>query len=235
MKQFARRSIIVAIFLMTASQGFAWHDKTHLAIAKAGGLVAWYNAAGADMAKIKAGNIEGYNHYFNNNAEIEITPALVLAQAERYNERNKWLDTEGHLLGAIIGSLRAYDKYRREGKYPKYHLPYCAHYIGDLSQPLHNIPFDSYNQSLHEATDGVVDRTILDEPQKIIQHMYAITLSADQFEKDLAREIARIANLTRQLGYTLRRENRLITKEEAYVQLGHSASLLKAVLEHYPQ
>ena len=37
----------------------------------------------------------------------------------------------------------------------------------------------------------------------------------------------------RKLGYKLRAENRSITKAEAYVQLGHSASLFKAVLEHY--
>ncbi|HLZ18152.1 MAG TPA: hypothetical protein VKO67_00995, partial [Smithellaceae bacterium] len=90
------------------------------------------------------------------------------------------------------------------------------------------------NQAFHGMTDGIVENTILDEPQKITRHMYGITLRADHFEEDLAREIARIANLTRKLGYKLRSENRLITKEEAYVQLGHSVSLLKAVLEHHP-
>jgi len=223
----------VIILLLLASQCFAWHDKTHLAVAKAGGLASWYNAAGPDLAKIKARNIEGYNHFFNNNAEAEVTAAMVLEQTERYNERNKLLDIEGHLLGAIVASLRAYDKDKRSGKYPEYHLAYCAHYIGDLSQPLHNMAYDAYNQSFHGMTDGVVDQAILDEPQKIARHMYAITLKADDFEEDLAREIARIANLSRKLGYKLRSENRVITKEEAYVQLGHSASLLKAVLEHY--
>jgi len=63
--------------------------------------------------------------------------------------------------------------------------------------------------------------------------MYDIRLSAESFEADLAREIARIANVTRQLGYQLSRENRNLTREEAFIQLGHSASLLKAVLAHY--
>lgn len=62
--------------------------------------------------------------------------------------------------------------------------------------------------------------------------MYKIKLSPKSFEKDLSVEIARIANLTRQLGYQLEQENRNMTKEEAYIQLGHSASLLKAVLAH---
>lgn len=233
MKHFVHKSLVIVILLLTASHCLAWHDKTHLAVAKAGGLATWYNAAGADMAKIKAGNTEKYNHYFNNNAEVEITPELVLAQARRYNERNMLLDSEGHLLGAIVASLRAYDQYKEAGKYPTYHLAYCAHYIGDLSQPLHNIAYDGYNQTFHNATDGVVDKTVFEEPEKITKRMYTITLRADHFEDDLAREIARIANLTRRLGYKLRSENRVITKEEAYIQLGHSASLLKVVLEHY--
>ena len=233
MKYIVLKSLVVGIALLVASQGYAWHDKTHLAVAKAGGLANWYNAAGPDLAKLKAGNIESYNHYFNNNAEAEITVQMVLDQADRYNERHKLRDIEGHVLGAIIGSLRAYTRDKRAGKYPDYHLAYCAHYIGDFSQPLHNIAYDAYNQSFHEKTDGVVDKSILDEPQKIEQHMYPITLRTDQFEEDLAGEIARIANLTRKLGYQLRAENRLITREEAYIQLGHSASLLKAVLQHY--
>ena len=34
------------------------------------------------------------------------------------------------------------------------------------------------------------------------------------------------------LGYQLEKENRMLSKEEAFVQLGHSASLLKAVLDY---
>jgi len=32
------------------------------------------------------------------------------------------------------------------------------------------------------------------------------------------------------LGYQLEAENRFLTKDEAYIQLGHRASLLKAIL-----
>jgi hypothetical protein len=136
-------------------------------------------------------------------------------------------------LGAIIGALREYEEYSALGKYSQYHLAYCAHYIGDLSMPFHNIPFDIFNQNRHSINDGIVEKTIFDQPQKIIPHMYKIALRDDYFEADLAREIARIANLTRHLGYKLAKEDRSLTPEEACVQLGHSASLLKAVLQHY--
>ena len=45
-------------------------------------------------------------------------------------------------------------------------------------------------------------------------------------------EIARIANLSLILGYQIESEGRLLTKEEAYAQLSHSASLFKAILEY---
>lgn len=233
MKNLPLKIIAVVALLLFAAEAWAWHDKTHLMIAKAAGRTSWYNAAGPDLAKVKAGRIETYNHWYNNNALAQVTPQMVFAQIDRYNEHNRLLDAEGHLYGAIIASLRAYDKYIRSGKYAEYHLDYCAHYIGDLSQPLHNIPYDDYNKTWHSATDGVVEDAIWNETDQIIARMYEIRLSADNFEADLAREIARIANIARQLGYRLSRENRNLTREEAYVQLGHSASLLKAVLDRY--
>jgi hypothetical protein len=62
--------------------------------------------------------------------------------------------------------------------------------------------------------------------------MYQIKLRPTHFEEDLAKEISRVANLARQLGYKLKKEDRDLTKEEAYSQLGQSASLLKAVLKY---
>jgi hypothetical protein len=233
MKRMTLKIIIISCLLSLASQASAWNDKTHMAICKAAGFDMWYDCAGPDIAKIKAGNIESYNHWFNNTAEVEITPQMVMAQIERYNKRNKILDPEGHLLGAIIASLRAYEKDLQSGKYALYHLVYCAHYIGDLTMPLHNIAYDDFNEYHHEVNDGIVEDTILNEPEKIAGHMYLITLSKKDFEADLAREIARIANLSRKLGYKLRERKRDMTKQEAYVQLGHSASLLRAVLLHY--
>jgi hypothetical protein len=233
MKHIPLKAAIIVFALLIASQTPAWHDKTHLTVARVAGLESWYNAAGPDLAKIKAGNIESYNHWYNNNAEAEVTVQMVLGQIGRYNERNRILDSEGHLLGAILASLRDYEKDVRRGKYAQYHLAFCAHYLADLSQPLHNIPYDDYNKTWHQAADGIVEETIWNETGKIEKHMYKIQLRPDQFEEDLAREIARIANLSRTLGYKLRQDNRNITPEEAYIQLGHSASLLKAVLQHY--
>lgn len=225
--------VVLSFVMLLASQAQAWHDHTHLTVCKAAGYDMWYHCAGPDIAKIKAGDVESFNHWFNNNAQAEVTPEMVLKQIERYNKNSILFDTEGHLPGAIVASLRVYENDRRIGKYAKYHLVYCAHYIGDLTMPLHNIAYDDFNQKHHGANDGIVEKTILNEPGKIKKYMYSIGLSNNNFEEDLAREVARIANLSRKLGYRLRAENRDMTKQEAYIQLGHSASLIKAVLEHY--
>ncbi|MEW6584591.1 MAG: hypothetical protein AB1442_03155 [Nitrospirota bacterium] len=224
---------IVASFLLSAifSLGTAlgWHDETHLSVAKAAGYKKWYNAVGADITKIKADRIERNNHYFDNLRKVEVTPDMVLGQVKRYNDPK---DTEGHLYGAIIASLREYKSTTEAGKYAAYHLAFCAHYVADLSQPLHNCPYDIFNETHHKTNDGIVEDEVFENISKIKENMYSVILRKEYFEKDLAREIARIANISRKLGYKLQKENRDMTKEEAYRQLGHSASLLKAILKH---
>jgi len=225
------RSIIlpVSCFFLTlllAGTSFGWHDRTHLAIAKAAGYANWYNAGGADMAKLKAGQTEGTNHWFNNTADVEVTEAMVMDQVNRYNKAS---DTEGHLYGAIIASLRNYMKDRQGGKYAGYHMAFCAHYIGDLSMPLHNVPYDDFNEQHHNTNDGIVELSVLNSIGLIQRNIYLIVIHN---EHDLAREIARIANIARSLALKMKREGRDMTKDEAYAELAHSASLLKAVLTY---
>lgn len=202
--------------------GRAWHDETHIAIARAAGYGKWFNAAGADIAKIKAGDIEKRNHHVNNPPATVVTAEMVLGQADRYNQA---LDAKGHLYGAIIASIREYRAVAQPGKYAEYHLAFCAHYVGDLSQPLHNTLHNEYNRRHHNATDGIVNDEVLDNCALIQVDPIEI-----RSEEDLAREIARIANLSLKLGYRMEKEERLISRQEAYRQISHSASLLKAIL-----
>jgi hypothetical protein len=200
----------------------AWFDETHIAVAKGAGYVKWFNACGPDMIKVKLGEREANNHYANNPRGRVVTPEMVMAQAERYDQ----LDEQGHVYGAIIASLRNYIKVKKEGKYAEYHLAFCAHYVGDLSQPLHNTEYDAFNKMYDKAVDGTVNDEVLKHLDKI--KIYPVTITS---EGDLAKEIARIANLSMALGYRLEDENRLLTKEEAYRQLSYSSSLFKAILQ----
>jgi len=218
---------LLSIFFVISFSGnsYPWHDETHIAIAKATGYKKWYNAAGADMAKLKAGDVEKQNHYVNNPRGTTVTPEMVLKQVKKYNQTN---DLIGHLYGAIIASVRDYLKAKDEGKYGEYHLAFCAHYVGDLSQPLHsNLLYNSYNRKYHQTTDGIINDEVLDNMDKI--KIYPIKINS---EKDLANEIARIANLSLKKGYQIQDEKRLLNKEEAYEQISHSASLFKAILEY---
>jgi len=215
--------LFIVLLLNLQSSTYAWHDETHLAIAKVAGYEKWYNAAGADIAKLKAGDKEGHNHYSNNPPGTVVTPKMILDQVNRYNDP---ADGAGHLYGAIVASLRAYRSAKAEGKYGEYHLAYCVHYVGDLSMPLHNTVYNAFNRQHHPAMDGIVEDEVLNHLERI--KIYPIQIKS---EDDLVSEIARIANLSMKLGYQLEAENRTLTKEEAYTQLGHSASLLKAVLD----
>lgn len=199
----------------------AWFDETHVAIAKAAGYPKWFNAVGPDMIRLKMGNKEGHNHFVNNSHGTTVTSEMVMDQVPKYNQ----IDFHGHLYGAIIASLRDYRRDTKEGKYAEYHLAFCAHYVADLSQPLHNIEHDAFNKTYHRDIDGVINEEVLGNLGTI--RIYPIRIDS---EESLAKEVARIANLALALGYKLEDENRILTKEEAYGQIGHSTSLFKAIL-----
>jgi hypothetical protein len=169
-------SVALAFLLIAVSPSFssAWDDETHIAIAKLAGYYKWFNACGADMAKIKAGNIENHNHYVNNPKGTVVTPEIILAQASKYNQ----IDHKGHLYGAIMASLRDYIKEKRKGNYGEYHLDFCAHYVGDLSQPLQNTLYNLFNRRNHAPVDGIVNDNILDKLNKI--KVYAITIDSEE-------------------------------------------------------
>jgi hypothetical protein len=216
--------LLSGLFMIGPAWG--WYDKTHLAISQAAGYENWYNSAAPDITRTKAGDVEATNHWFNNTDEVYVTDKMVMDQVKRYNDPE---DQEGHLYGAIIHSLRDYQQAKRTGKYAENHMAFCAHYIGDLSMPLHNAPDDLFNQEHHSKNDGIVEFSVLNNIGFIQRNMYEIKI---QNERDLAREIARIANISRRLAYKLKKENRDMTQDEAYKQLSHSASLLKAVLTY---
>lgn len=220
MKRINRWVLILAMAIPASS--WAWHDETHMAIARAAGYSKWYNAAGADITKIKAGDVEKKNHYVNNPFGTLVTPQMVLDQEALYNHPG---DDKGHLYGAILASIRELKTTSLKGKYAEYHLAFCAHYVGDLSMPLHNTVYNDFNQRYHAIVDGTIDDEVLDNLSRI-----AATPVEIQSEGDVARAIARVANQSITLGYQLEKEERSLSKEEAYGQVSLSASLFRGIL-----
>jgi len=214
----------VLVLLYIAGTAQAWFGKTHLAIAKSAGYRNWYNAAAADIARLKAGDMEQHNHYVNNKKGVAITADTVRVQIKKYDSPR---DRKGHLYGAIVGSIRQYIEAKKAGEFAEDHMVYCVHYIGDLSMPLHNMEYSPFNEKYHLEMDGILEDDILDNLSKIKTEKLTI-----KTEGDLIREICRIANISTGLGFRLEKEERMMTEAEAYRQISLSASLLKAVLEY---
>ena len=205
----------------------AWHDKTHIAVGEAIHFNLAYNLASPDVAKIKAGRTEEYNHWVDNTAEEAITPEQVKSQIEKYNVAEG--EEKGHLYGAIVAAVRTYQKEKAAGHFADYHLAYAGHYIGDLSMPLHNIINDG-GMKYHQDNDDIVESEVLSNLDRIKWYQYPISIKT---EDELIQNIVRIAQNAKDLAIKMKKENmRLMTKEEAYGQLAQSASLLKAVLEY---
>lgn len=245
-RQLFRLTLVIS--LLISSPALAWHDATHMAVMAAAGLDNYaYLAVGPDMAKVKAGRVEIRNHYNNTPKGVKITAAMVLAQVGDYNNKR---DADGHLYGAIIAAFNEYQKRTPdEGKNARYHLGYAAHYLGDLSMPLHHIVNNAFNKANHAAIDGTVEFTgppaeptsvkvdrLAAEIRKRMALLPPLQLPAAKTERSafnqaLAKEIAVIANRAKAIGYAMQEAKpprTRLTEEEAYVQLAQSAQLLEA-------
>lgn len=237
--------VITFTFFALSPEANAWHDATHMAVAKAAGLDDYAHlAVGADMAKEKSGETEGKNHYNNLPKGMTVTPEMVLAQFGDYNNPR---DDAGHLYGAIVASLNDYLIKRSGNKYSRYSLGYAAHYLGDLSMPFHNMTYNDFNKANHGANDGAVENTgPVDEPmgakvarlaaeiQARMDTLPPLRLATDinGFYRDLAAQVASVANQAAALGYAMQEAKpprTRMTEAEAYAQLALSARLLKAV------
>jgi len=227
MKKISFSFPVIFLFVSFFSPAMAWHDRTHIAVGVAAQFDQAYNLAGPDVAKLKVDTVEEYNHWVDNSETTTITKALIKGQIQKYNlgtEREK----RGHLYGAIVAAIRAYQDESAAGKFATYHLVYAGHYIGDLSMPLHNIDnhlLDTLPN--HYENDHIVENEITANMDKV--KLLPITIKN---EDDLIQNIALIATKSKGLGYKLLKEERNMTKEEAYQQISQSASLFKAVLEY---
>ncbi|ABB23459.1 hypothetical protein [Pelodictyon luteolum] len=218
--------LILPVLLSLRGDALGWHDRTHVAIARAAGFERWYSAAAPDVAKSKypCGAYEGKNHYFHNPENRQVTGGMVQRQISLHDRAD---DQEGHLYGAIVASVREYRALRARGKFADYPMVYCPHYAGDLSMPLHNVAYDAFNRARHHANDGVIEESAFRDAALLRSRIYPIRIGN---EDELCLEIARIAELSRQLALRMQREGRDMTRTEALGQAVHSASLLQAIL-----
>lgn len=220
--RFSLGMISMVCALLHPALAHAWFDETHAAVMRAAdGPYCSCLAAAPDMLVDKLPT-EGPNHYCNSGDVV--TEAMVREQAARYNQA----DATGHVYGAVLAAYRRVQEVAAQHRRPAYAYGFLAHYLGDLSQPLHVIAHDSFNKTHHLEVDGVVnDRADLEK--QIRARMAPITINN---EADVVREIVRLANASRTIGERMRATNTLLSEDEALNQLGHAASLLHAITVH---
>ena len=216
------------ILITGYSSLFSWFDKTHIAIGKLAGFREDYSLTAPDILKIKYLN-EGPNHYYNCRENEEITRQLVIKQTKDYNV----LTNQGNLYGAIVASIRNAKAAKDSGKHIATYLSFTGHYIGDLSNPVHNMRFNDFNIARHTDNDAVLDGNIQAEIKKIRINAFTI-----KNEEELIDKIIEIAAISKRLGYKLQRDyyqdnsKGIMTKEEALNQIKLSADLFKSVLDY---
>jgi hypothetical protein len=125
----------------------------------------------------------------------------------------------------------------------EYYLTTIAHYVGDLSQPLHNYPYADHLASdgksypeigfwaeeHHEQFDSLLDSCLplTGKEKETFQTM--ITPIQIVSVNDLKKEISKIANTAISLANRCYAGKRLLTKDEALRQIAMSVSLIRAI------
>lgn len=209
---------IAAVFFVNAVRVCAWYDATHIAVMQASN--APYSsclAIAPDVLSIKLQS-EAANHYSSKN-KTQITANDVLEEAGLYDQ----IDINGHLYGAtIVSATHVYNRLVKNLR-PDYYYSFLAHYVGDLSQPLHNSPYDAFNRIYHNRIDGLVN-DLPDLTKRIIVHMDKQNITNNT---DIVNAVVTLANDARAADRKLRQQGLL--HEDVLKLLGKSASVLYAI------
>ncbi|MBN1380901.1 MAG: hypothetical protein JXA41_04430 [Deltaproteobacteria bacterium] len=250
--------LIIALFLFVVltvpEPGFSWSPKAHTLIAQKAGMQNPAYSFFPDLFKEENKALLGPLHYHNAAPQTTVTPAYI----DRYPIRLKDYVPAGrmdvkpitirvpHPAGVLYWKIvELYEAMKgKTGWLYDYYLFSIAHYIGDLSQPLHNFPHGNkragdgriyqaagnWAKEHHKAFDEILESLVpLDQEMDTLYDSW-IHEPCVKSAGDLKREIARIANASIALANKCYAEKRLITVEEALRHTALSVSLLKAVI-----
>jgi hypothetical protein len=247
-----RQILLVAIALVLFAPGLssAWSEKVHTYVAGKAGLKNPEYANLPDLAREENRALLAPLHMHFAAPGTVVTAAYIdrFKIGEQTIRLSQGRETKIRVPDAAgVLYLEIVDLYERaatsRGWRQRYYLLNIAHFIADLSQPLHNCPWGTipaadgriypkigaWSRDQHGAFDRSLDPFL--PPDKKMEEMVGREIrrlevgSAD----DLKREVARIANSSIELAARCHAENRQMTKEEALRQVAMSVSLLKAV------
>lgn len=248
-------SLLLAACLAAPESAFPWSPRTHAFMAQKAGIRNPEYAFFADHFKQENKELLGPLHYHNAAPGATITPAYI----DRYPIRVETYIPEGRKrarpirirvpdpAGALYWKIvEIYESMKgTRGWEYEYHLINLAHYVGDLSNPLHNFPHGdkraadgkiyraegAWARERHEAFDSILES--LFPMDRRMDQMFDASIAAVAVVSadDLKREIAQIATAANRLAKRCYQERRLMTVEEALKQTALSVSLLKAVIQ----
>jgi hypothetical protein len=249
--------ILAAMLLVAASSahGLAWSCKTHAFIAGQAGMAHPEIACFPDLSRHENESLLGPYHWHNAAPGTVVTPEYV----DKFLVRTGVLvktgvpgpgtvevrlpDPPGVLYSIITDLYQSLMK--AKGWQREYYLSVIAHYIGDLSQPLHNFPYGAepaadgkrypeaglWARDSHGAFDAALDPHLpldKDSGEEFLQMVVPIAIASPE---DLKKEISRIANRSIALAGKCYAEKRPMNKKEAMEQASLSVSLLKAIMK----
>lgn len=150
--------VLLSIFLLS-SNAFGWSSKTHIFIAQEAGIKYPEAACFPDLSKKDNDALLGPFHWHDASPNTIVTPDYIdrfqitegqyikVGSPESKPIKIKFPDPAGVLYWEIMELYQAIKG--ATGWEREYYLTNIAHYVGDLSQPLHNFPYGD-----QPASDG---------------------------------------------------------------------------------
>lgn len=248
--------IFLTLILLFYSYADAWDCLTHAYIAKKAGIKIPEAACMPDIIRDENYDLLAPMHYHNAAPNTVVTPEYI----DKYAIEELIVNTDSrkvkillpHQAGVlywkivnIYEKMKSLDKTKSDNRLAyEYYLVTIAHYIGDLSQPLHNFPYGdtqssdgrvyndegNFNKEYHIKFDEAFD-SYIGKPQteeKINRALKKIDISETE---DLKKEISKIANSAIKIANQCYKEKRMPTEEELIEQISWSVSLLRAVIK----
>lgn len=249
--------IVTILILLFSQYVYAWDCKTHAYIAYKAGIKIPEAACLPDIIRDENPAVLAPLHYHNATTETIVTPQYI----DAFSVKETTITSNGreinillpHQAGVlywkiidIYKKMKNLDRAHTDGKLSyEYYLTAIAHYIGDLSQPLHNFPYSDtpasdgkiyleegkFNKENHIKFDESFSQYRLADPkieEKVENSIKQIDITS---EEDLKKEVAKLANSSISLAKKCFSEKRIPTEEELINQISWSISLLKAIIK----
>jgi hypothetical protein len=246
--------VVVLIIHLSSPYACPWSSATHTFIAQKAGIPNPQYANFPDLSRNENYSLLLPYHWHDASPSTVVTPDYIdqyqitvgdyvkVGASESKPIKIKVPDHAGVLYWKI---LELYQQMKgTSGWEYDYYLFNSAHYVGDLSQPLHNFPYDNepasdrkiyseigaWSKENHRAFDDVLESSFpLDQKTEKIFDTW-IAVPSIKSSDDLKREISKVANHSIALANRCYSEKRIITKDEAMRQISKSVSLLKAII-----